>query len=127
MRRRSRRSDRRSLETNLAALDARIFGPPATPRFDRSPRSGGSRMVRIFGFTGSRRRRRYQLAAIFSVTALLAKFTALPAQAVHDLGVFELEGNAANDPAVAGGDWDNVCHEVAGSGCSTSSDTTGAS
>jgi hypothetical protein len=83
-------------------------------------------MVRILGSTGSRRRRRYQLAAIFSVTALLAGFAALPAQAVHDVGVFELEGNATNDPAVAGDDWDNVCHEVTHSDCSTTSDTTGA-
>src|SRR6266508_2322726 len=135
MRRRSRRSDRRSLETRLAALDARIFGSPATPRFDRSPRSGGSRMVRIFGFTGSRRRRRYQLAAIFSVTVLLAGFAALPAQAVHDEGVFELEGNAVNDPG-PGDDWDNVCHQVTitedtggtiPDQCATAGDTTGAS
>src|SRR6266508_1036646 len=118
MRRRSRRSDRRSLETRLAALDARIFGSPATPRFDRSPRSGGSRMVRIFGFTGSRRRRRYQLAAIFSVTALLAGFAALPAQAVHDEGVFQLDGNAQtlvdwpSGPA-ANDDWDRVCFQQA--------------
>lgn len=93
-------------------------------------------MVRIFGFTGSRRRRRYQLAAIFSVTVLLAGFAALPAQAVHDLGVFELEGNAVNDPAVVGDDWDNVCHQVTVTDdtggtipdqCTSAGDTTGAS
>jgi hypothetical protein len=83
-------------------------------------------MVRIFGSTGSRRRRRYQLAAIFSATMLLALLAALPAQAVHDVGVFELEGNATNDPALAGDDWDNVCHEVTHSDCSTTSDTSGA-
>src|SRR5207247_7509725 len=35
------------------------------------------------------------------------------AQAVHNLGVFEHEGNATNDPAIAGDDWDNVCYQVA--------------
>jgi hypothetical protein len=31
---------------------------------------------------------------------------------VHDTGAFELEGNATNDPAVNGDDWDNVCYQV---------------
>jgi len=75
-------------------------------------------MVRIFGFTGSRRRRRYQLAAIFSVTVLLAGFAALPAQAVHDTGRFQLDGDAATGTNTAGtpaadDDWDKVCYEVA--------------
>lgn len=34
------------------------------------------------------------------------------ADAVHGTGAFELEGDAVNDPALAGDDWDNVCHEV---------------
>ncbi len=81
------------------------------------------------------RRSTYQLAAIFSVTVLLAGFAALPAQAVHDLGVFELEGNAVNDPG-PGDDWDNVCHQVTitedtggtiPDQCATAGDTTGAS
>jgi hypothetical protein len=45
------------------------------------------------------------------------------AQAVHDTGAFELDGNATNDPAVPGDDWDNVCHQVTGTDCSTTSDT----
>jgi hypothetical protein len=36
--------------------------------------------------------------------------------AVHDLGVFELEGNPVNDPAVAGDDWANVCQSVTNGG-----------
>ncbi|HET8661891.1 MAG TPA: hypothetical protein VFM55_23220 [Micromonosporaceae bacterium] len=40
------------------------------------------------------------------------------AAAVHDTGAFELDGNAVNGPA-AGDDWDNVCHEVLGTDCST--------
>jgi hypothetical protein len=109
MRRRSRRSDRRSLESRLAALDARIFGRQGTPRFDRSPRSGGSRILRILGSTGSRRRRRYQLAAIFSATALLALLAALPAQAIHQLPdtSLELDRNVADNPAGAPDDWNN--------------------
>jgi hypothetical protein len=46
--------------------------------------------------------------------------------AVHDTGAFELDGNATNNPAVAGDDWDNVCHQVTGSDCSTTNNTTGA-
>jgi hypothetical protein len=45
------------------------------------------------------------------------------AQAVHDTGAFELDGNATNDPAIPGDDWDNVCHQVTGTDCSTTSDT----
>jgi hypothetical protein len=44
------------------------------------------------------------------------------AQAVHDNGSFELDGNAVNGPA-PGDDWDNVCHQVTGTDCSTTSDT----
>jgi hypothetical protein len=46
--------------------------------------------------------------------------------AVHDTGAFELEGDATNDPTVNGDDWDNVCHEVLGTDCSTDNDTSGA-
>ena len=38
---------------------------------------------------------------------------------MHDTGRFELDGNAVNNPALAGDDWDNVCHQVLGSDCST--------
>jgi hypothetical protein len=82
-------------------------------------------MARILGSTGTRRRRRYQLTAIFSGTMLLALFAALPAQAVHDVGAFQLEGNAVTDPSPpAGDDWDHVCHQVLGGDCTTSSNTT---
>jgi hypothetical protein len=55
-----------------------------------------------------------------------ALFFAVSAQAVHDTGAFELDGNATNDPAVVGDDWDNVCHQVTGTDCSTSNNTNGA-
>src|SRR5215212_5943428 len=47
------------------------------------------------------------------------------ALAVNNTGAFELDGNATNG-ALAGDDWDNVCHEVLGTDCSTSSNTSGA-
>jgi hypothetical protein len=65
--------------------------------------------------------------AIASAFVLLASFAALPAFAVHDTGFFELDGNATNDPAVAGDDWDNVCHQVTiGAECASASNTSGA-
>src|SRR5215216_7359957 len=62
--------------------------------------------------------------AIFAIVAgsLLAYNAAL---AVNATGAFELDGNATNG-AAAGDDWDNVCHEVLGTDCSTANDTNGA-
>jgi hypothetical protein len=59
--------------------------------------------------------------------AVLAMAIAIPAaQAVHDTGAFELDGNATNSSTVPGDDWDNVCHQVTGTDCSTTSNTNGA-
>jgi hypothetical protein len=72
--------------------------------------------------------RRRLLVAAVSATALTAGMTlfgAAPASAVHDTGAFELDGNAVND-ATPGDDWDNVCHQVTGTDCSTSANTNGA-
>jgi hypothetical protein len=80
---------------------------------------------RVLGPTGSWRRRRFLLGPILLV-ALAALYLTAGAQAVHDTGKFELDGNATNNPAVAGDDWDNVCHQVLGTDCSTSNNTTGA-
>jgi hypothetical protein len=63
---------------------------------------------------------------IGTVIGLLGLYFIPAAQAVHDTGAFELDGNATNNPAVAGDDWDNVCHQVIGSDCSTTNNTTGA-
>src|SRR5215510_15923578 len=78
------------------------------------------------GGTGRRRRRRWLagIAVAGTVAATLA-LGPVAAQAVHDTGVFELDGNAVNGPA-PGDDWDNVCHQVTGSDCSTTSNTNGA-
>jgi hypothetical protein len=61
------------------------------------------------------------------VIAALVVGWQVAAFAVHDTGAFELDGNATNAAAVPGDDWDNVCHEVLGTDCSTSSNTTGSS
>ena len=73
-------------------------------------------------------RRRWFTAAIATLLAAAAvtAFDVAPAAAVHDTGAFELDGNATNATATPGDDWDNVCHEVTGTDCSTSSNTSGA-
>ncbi len=53
-------------------------------------------MTRIFGSSGSRRRRR-SLTGLIACTLLLAVITAPNAVAVHDLGLMELDKNATND------------------------------
>ena len=71
--------------------------------------------------------RRRVLAGLTALVAALAfsTYNASPSIAVHDTGSFELDGNATNN-AAPGDDWDNVCHQVLGSDCSTSNDTAGA-
>src|SRR5215468_11198759 len=59
------------------------------------------------------------------LAVLVGGVFAISAFAVHDTGSFELDGNAVNGPA-PGDDWDNVCHQVTGSDCSTSNNTSGA-
>ena len=57
---------------------------------------------------------------------ILSLFAGGSVLATHDLGVFELEGNAVDDTAT-GDDWANVCHEVTdGAVCATATDTSGA-
>jgi hypothetical protein len=76
----------------------------------------------------SRTRKRW-LTAIVAVAGAAVAITAFgigPAGAVHDTGAFELDGNATNAAATPGDDWDNVCHQVLGTDCMTSNNTTGA-
>src|SRR5438552_14823047 len=69
-------------------------------------------MTRIIGKRRTWRRRLSLLGALTSVSLLFALFVMPSAQAVHDLGVFELDGNATNDALITGDDWDNVCHKA---------------
>jgi hypothetical protein len=80
---------------------------------------------RVLGPKGGWRRRRL-LAVPILLVACAALFWIGGASAVHDTGAFELDGNATNNPAVPGDDWDNVCHQVTHADCSTTNDTTGA-
>jgi hypothetical protein len=81
---------------------------------------------KILGPTGSKRRKRFLLVP-FLLVACAAMFWIAGAQAVHDAGVFELDGNAVSGNATpAADDWDRVCHQVTGSDCSTTSNTSGA-
>ena len=62
-------------------------------------------------------RRRWLTAGIaLVIVASTMAFGMGTASAVHDTGAFELDGNAINNPAVPGDDWDNVCHQVLRSG-----------
>ena len=46
--------------------------------------------------------------AAVAITALALIAARATLNAVHDLGIFELEGNAVDDPALAGDDWSTV-------------------
>jgi hypothetical protein len=66
---------------------------------------------RILGPTGGRRRRRFLLSSTLAV-ALAALFLTAGAQAVHEIGVFQLDANAStavNPAPTALEDWDLIC------------------
>src|SRR5689334_17286157 len=72
---------------------------------------------RIFGPGGSRRRRRFLWAPTLMIV-VAALFTITSAQAVHDTGAFELDGNAVR---TVSNDWDRVCYqETANASCGAS-------
>ena len=82
---------------------------------------------RVIGPTGSPRRRWSLLLPLVAALAF-GLFYIAGAQAVHDTGAFELDGDATSAAGgVAPDDWDRVCFEVTGSssGCSTSDGTNG--
>lgn len=83
----------------------------------KPPGRGFSRLLRG--------RRTWKLLAACSAAVLATGIAVPSALAVHDTGAFELDGNATNGPA-PGDDWNNVCHQVTGSDCSTTNNTTGA-
>jgi hypothetical protein len=64
--------------------------------------------------TGRGRRRSSVIAGVF-VLLTWAAFGLTPADAVHDVGVFQLDGNAqtsVQSTPPASDDWDRVCHQV---------------
>ncbi|MFL5798027.1 MAG: hypothetical protein ACJ77A_08850 [Actinomycetota bacterium] len=84
-------------------------------------------MIRILGPAGRGRRR--TLFGAFLAISLLAVFVAPNAFAVHDYGVFQLDGNALtslNSTPPANDDWDRVCHQASPSDCPAGTNTTGA-
>src|SRR5262245_24677908 len=93
------------------------------------PRLGPPRQWRrrILGLTKGKRRR----PALLGTMALLAALTAFlvsNALAVHDTGIFQLDGDASTSSQPFGppakDDWDKVCHQVLTSDCSTTENTT---
>jgi hypothetical protein len=84
----------------------------------------GQIVARIRHRAGRRRWWTATIAVLFATVAV-SMVGVQPAQAVHDTGAFELDGNAVNG-AAPGDDWDNVCRQVLGTNCSTTSGTTGA-
>jgi hypothetical protein len=54
-----------------------------------------------------RKTRRARLAAVLSVVGMVGALLALPAGAVHDVGLFELDGNVQSQ-AAPGDDWANI-------------------
>jgi hypothetical protein len=82
-------------------------------------------MTRVIGPPKSTRRKWTFLCALLVMVGFGVLF--IPgALAVHDTGLFQLDGDASSSvPAGAvGDDWDHVCHQVLGTDCSTSSNTT---
>lgn len=72
---------------------------------------------RILGPSGSKRRRRFLWVPMLLV-ACAALFVIAGAQAVHDTGAFQLDGDATSSLNTAGtplasDDWDKVCYQVA--------------
>src|SRR5438309_10997207 len=73
---------------------------------------------------------RSALVVIGTVIGLIGLYFIPAAQAVHDTGRFQLDGDASSstDPITptATDDWNNVCHQVNATACPTGPSTTGA-
>jgi hypothetical protein len=75
-----------------------------------------------------KKRRGRRALAVLSLTGIIVGTLLIgnAVLAVNATGAFELDGNATNASGTPGDDWDNVCHQVLGTDCSTSNNTTGA-
>src|SRR5438034_11382164 len=90
-------------------------------------------MARSTGATGIRRIR-HSLVLPLVAAMVLTLLTPYAAQAVHDTGIFQLDGDAQTSTNTAGtpaalDDWDKVCNQVTGgglAGCGTAAVTSGA-
>jgi len=90
-------------------------------------------MTQASGATGIRRVRR-SLALPLIAAMVLTLLMPYAAQAVHDTGIFQLDGDAQTSTNTAGtpaalDDWDKVCNQVTGgglAGCGTAAVTSGA-
>src|SRR4051794_37996617 len=80
---------------------------------------GRTSMTRIIGQTGSRRRRRFLIVPILLTAVLALLLVASASPSVHDVGVFQLDGNATdantNPAGQLGDDWSNIFTGVGGS------------
>jgi hypothetical protein len=82
-------------------------------------------MTRVIGPPRSTRRR-WTLLVPFVLAVVVTLLMTVGASAVNQTGAFELDGNATNNAAVAGDDWDNVCHQVTAGGFDSAGKATGA-
>jgi hypothetical protein len=107
--------------------------PLVAPTTGKSRRRRENAMTRANGATGIRYLSRFLVVPVIAamVLTLLVPYAA---QAVHDTGIFQLDGdaqtstNTAGTPAAAD-DWDKVCNQVTGggvAGCGTTAVTSGA-
>src|SRR6266545_2440782 len=88
-------------------------------------RNGGGIMISRVVYPKRQGRRLITALATLSILAGVIVFGST-ALAMNNTGAFELDGNAVNAPAIAGDDWDNVCHEVTAGGFDSNGSATGA-
>src|SRR5438445_5426172 len=108
-----------------AAADPRKEAAPARALTEGSICNGRTRHI-------MEKKRTAKLAVVVAAALSVGVLAVSGAQAVHDTGRFQLDGDAssATQPPPpypqAVDDWDKVCHQVTHTDCSTTSDTTGA-
>jgi hypothetical protein len=73
--------------------------------------------TRILGPTGSKRRRRFLIVPILLIAGLALFWIGSASPSVHDIAVFQLDGNATvadtGPLGYPGDDWDNICTTAA--------------
>jgi uncharacterized repeat protein (TIGR01451 family) len=79
--------------------------PQHDPKLDQSE-EGLTAHAGAGRFLALRSWRRAVLAVVLAIVAAVLPWPSLPAMAVHDTGLFELDGNATASASLAGDDWD---------------------